>query len=360
MPDSPRTLILLAKKRRPDLAREIAAGREPRVEYLELAARLGAGLVDFHTVESSASFLVRACARLGLRWGLAALGLLGRNQYDHLYATGEDVGIPLALFLRIVRCDGRLTVVVHNAGTPKRLKLLRAIGSRPYRHCICLGREQERVLTRDAGIPPAKVTRLHTWIDHRFFRPSAAGDGAYVLSVGMESRDYPTLQAAAAALPYAFRVVASGWSPGAGFAPAGGIRAAHNITIERGLSTTQLRTLYDGCRVVVVPLKRATYAAGVTSILEAMAMGKAVIVTASPGILDYVKDGVSGRLVPVGDPLALQRAIRELWEKPSLTAQMGAHNRAWIERSINTDAYVEEVATLFGVPPARDAMPAAR
>ena len=360
MPTSPRTLILLAKKRRPDLVPRIAAGEEPRVEYLQLAARLRADLLDFHAVELSSSLFVRACARLGLRWGLAALGLLRRNEYDHLYATGEDVGIPLALFLRLVRCGGKLTVVFHNAGTPKRLRLLRAIGSRPFRHCICLSSEQLRVLTHDAGIPAAKVTRLHNWIDHTFFRPSASRDGDYILSVGMESRDYPTLQAAAVALPYPFRVVASGWSPGAGYAAADGISASHNVTIERDLSTPQLRALYDGCRVVVVPLKRTTYAAGVTSILEAMAMGKAVIVTASPGILDYVKDGLSGRLVPVSDPRALERTIRELWENPSVTAAMGAHNRAWIERIINTDAYVDEVAALLGVAEVRSGMPTAR
>ena len=202
----------------------------------------------------------------------------------------------------------------------------------------------------DAGIAAAKVTRLHTWIDHSFFAPSSKEIGDYVLSVGMESRDYPSLQAAAAELPYQFRVVASGWSPSAGYAAAQGIAAAHNIAIERGLSTIQLRALYQGCRLVVVPLQRTTYAAGVTSILEAMAMGKAVIVSASPGIRDYIKDGVSGLLVPVSDPLALGRASRELWDVPSRTAAMGAHNRAWIERTINMDAYVEDVARLFAVP----------
>lgn len=354
----PRTLILLAKKRPADLEARIAVGEEPEVEYLALARRLGAELVDFHTVEASTSRLVRWVTRwLGLGWGLALLGARRRREFDHLYATGEDVGIPLVMLLRALRWHERLTVVIHNADTPKRRRVLRALGHRAYRAVICLSAEQERVLVEVVGLPAAKVRRMRQWIDHRFYRParkvgSDAAAGDYVLSIGMESRDYPTLQAAAARLPYPFRVVASGWSPNDGFTAAGGIEAGGNITVERNLPYTRLRELYAGCRMVVVPLRRVTYAAGVTGICETMAMAKPVVASASPGIVDYVDDGTSGRLVPVGDAEAMRQAIAELWDDPERARAMGLHNRAWVESAINTDAYVEQVACLLSVPAA--------
>jgi len=145
------------------------------------------------------------------------------------------------------------------------------------------------------------------------------------------------------------RSIASGWSPQAGFTAAAGITEQPNITVERGVSFRRLRELYAKCRFVVVPLKSVDYAVGVTSIVEAMAMGKAVIASAAPGILDYVEDGVSGLLVPVGDPEALRKAIVELWEDPLRAAEMGRHNRRWVEQRINIDRYVARVADMMGI-----------
>ncbi|GAC1400724.1 MAG: hypothetical protein NVSMB52_14370 [Chloroflexota bacterium] len=96
----------------------------------------------------------------------------------------------------------------------------------------------------------------------------------------------------------------------------------------------------------MVPLKYVSYAAGVTAIVEAMAMGKAVIVFDSPGISDYVLDRVCGALVPVGDVQALRQAIIDFWEDPKRTAETGKHNREWIERCIHTDHYVAAVGSL--------------
>jgi glycosyltransferase involved in cell wall biosynthesis len=41
-----------------------------------------------------------------------------------------------------------------------------------------------------------------------------------------------------------------------------------------------------------------------------MALGKATIVTDSPGVREYVEDGKTGIVVPAGDPEALARALR--------------------------------------------------
>jgi glycosyltransferase involved in cell wall biosynthesis len=348
-PPAIRTVILLAKKPKPDLAARIAAGDEPRVEYLALAQRLGAELLDYHAVDQSPSRVVRWLSRwLEPKWGLAWLGFTRRRGFDHIYATGEDAGIPLALLLRLARWYGRLTVVIHGAGTRRRRTVLRLLGSRIYRYVICLGDEQRRLLTHAIGLPDSKVIRLDYWCDQQFFQPRAATHGDYILSVGMESRDYATLQAAARQLRYPLRIVASGWSPGSGFTAVGGITETEQVTVVRGISFAELRDLYAGARFVVVPLKQVNYSAGVTSIVEGMAMGKAIIASAAPGILDYVRDGVSGKLVPVGDVAALRDAMAEFWEHPKRLEAMGRANREWIERSINIDCYVERIAELLG------------
>lgn len=63
------------------------------------------------------------------------------------------------------------------------------------------------------------------------------------------------------------------------------------------------------------------------TVLEAMAMGRAVITTDTPGCRETVHDGVNGYLVPVGDVNALAARMRELVDKRQLIAEMGLQSR---------------------------------
>jgi glycosyltransferase involved in cell wall biosynthesis len=348
-----RTLLLLAKKPAPTAVDDADAGRIPRIEYVELARRIGAEIVDFHDVERSTHPAVKLAAKKGPHWGLAALGVSRRHEFDHFYATGEDVGMPLGMMLHGVRWYGRTTMVVHHGGTAKRRKVLRALGDRPWRNVIVLASRQREILVDDLGYPAIKVHRMDQWLDARFYAPSGNGHqgGDYVFAVGRESRDYPTLEMAAALLPQVrFRVIASGWAPHAGFDKATNLAGgASNMTVETGLSYEQLRGGYGQARLFVAPLDGVDYAAGVTGICEAMSMGRAIVASDSPGIRDYVKHGVSGLVVPVGDAKAMAAAIGELWNDPERCARMGAHNRSWVEEDMSVDRYAERVAGLLGV-----------
>jgi glycosyltransferase involved in cell wall biosynthesis len=58
------------------------------------------------------------------------------------------------------------------------------------------------------------------------------------------------------------------------------------------------------------------------TVLEAMAIGRAVITTDAPGCRGTVVDGGNGLLVPVGDSDALYRAMRRFVEEPELARTM--------------------------------------
>ncbi|MFO0590949.1 MAG: glycosyltransferase [Polyangiaceae bacterium] len=346
-----KTLLLLGKAPSADSVSDADAGRIPRIEYIELARALGATILDYHDVARSTHPAVVLARRQGPKWGLAALGTLQRHAFDRLYVTGEDVGLPLAMMLHGTAHYGRTTVVVHNGGTPKRRLLLRALGHAVWRDVICLSERQRHVLVDEIGLPAHKVHAFQQWIDERFYRPPAPDiEGDYVFACGRESRDYPLLQQAAGSLPHVpFRAVASGWAPHAGFDPADNLYPTTNLRVEHNLSYLALRDAYAAARFVVVPVANVDYAAGVTGICEAMAMGKAVIATASPGVADYVRHGESGLVVPLGDAPALRAAIAALWADPARCAQMGRHNRAWVERELSVTQYVSRVAGLSGI-----------
>jgi glycosyltransferase involved in cell wall biosynthesis len=81
------------------------------------------------------------------------------------------------------------------------------------------------------------------------------------------------------------------------------------------------------------------------NILEAMCTGLPVIATAVGGVPEMVVDGVTGLLVPPGDPEAMARALDQLAADPARRAAMGTQGRKRalsfsIERSVNAFAEI--------------------
>jgi glycosyltransferase involved in cell wall biosynthesis len=85
------------------------------------------------------------------------------------------------------------------------------------------------------------------------------------------------------------------------------------------------------------------FQAGVTAILECLAMGKAVICSRVPGQTDVVVEGENGRYVPAGDQSTLATEIRRLLSRPDETVRLGANGRKLVERQMNLDIYVQKL-----------------
>jgi glycosyltransferase involved in cell wall biosynthesis len=78
-----------------------------------------------------------------------------------------------------------------------------------------------------------------------------------------------------------------------------------------------------------------------TSLLDAMAAGKACIGTRVGGIPEVVDDGGTGLLVPPHDPPALAAAIVRLLTDPALRARMGQAGLARVRTSFSVEKMVE-------------------
>ena len=63
------------------------------------------------------------------------------------------------------------------------------------------------------------------------------------------------------------------------------------------------------------------------TVLEAMAMGRAIITTDVPGCRETVVDGHNGYLVPPRDSKALSEAMGRFLDDPSLALEMGRRSR---------------------------------
>jgi glycosyltransferase involved in cell wall biosynthesis len=74
-------------------------------------------------------------------------------------------------------------------------------------------------------------------------------------------------------------------------------------------------------------------------LLEAMQFRLPVVATAWRGIPSLVRDGETGLLVPIKDPLAVADAVQRLIADPALAQRMGAAGRGLYERQYTIDAF---------------------
>ena len=88
-----------------------------------------------------------------------------------------------------------------------------------------------------------------------------------------------------------------------------------------------------------------------TSLLDAMAFGRAVVATRAGGIPEAVEHGVTGVVVPVRDPALLAQALLDLLADPGRRRAMGdAGRRRFLER-FTADRMVEDTLRVYAELP---------
>ena len=205
---------------------------------------------------------------------------------------------------------------------------------------------QRRFLEQGLGIATDRFTDAQGRVDTRYWRPIKRQTNM-ICSVGQEMRDYGTLLAAIAGTGIRCHI-----APGSTvFGTTRDDWWRHSID-ERKLpveltveakSLTALRELYASSRFVVVPLHPSDMDNGINAILEAFAMGKAVICTDTAGQVGVLDDGVNCIRVPPHDPEALREAIVELWADPERCERLGAAGRTLVERDHSIDRWTRSL-----------------
>src|SRR5690349_19003544 len=147
-------------------------------------------------------------------------------------------------------------------------------------------------------------------------------DGRYVLCYGWSQRDYDTFFHAMSSLPYPAAIPRPNLSRlrfhGSRISvdPAS-LGERIELLDEDESDASQVRLL-RGARLVALPIVRDRIrAAGITTYLNAMLLGKCVIISEGPGVSDVLSPE-QAILVPPEDPAALAGAIERAWEDAEL------------------------------------------
>lgn len=327
---------------------DVAGGQRPRADYRVLAAHLDADVVDVPRALEAGGLGERLLRRAGPGPVLAWYAWRRRHRYDVVVTDGEQVGLPLAFLQRWLGSgSARHAMIVHIVSVPKKAWLVRSTRiARSIDRWIVYSSAQAEFVRRRFGVSEDRVVLTSFMVDTEFFAPvpPPTEGRPTICSAGLERRDYPTLVRAVDGLDVEVVIAAaSPWSRQPDSSD--GLALPDNVTIER-LSLHRLRALYARTQFVVMPLVDVDFQAGITTILEAMAMGRAVVCTRTSGQTDTIVDGITGIYVPPYDHRALRDAIVRLLDSPDECRALGSAARRWAVDHAELDRYAERLASV--------------
>ncbi len=293
-------------------------------------------------------------SRITLRSPLDRIAWNAREVVAPFEIWGADVVVtPLAALFPAVARVRRLPVVLLNFGlnliwrraSAARRALMRT-SLRSAGRVVCLGSAQRDELVEMTGLDAEHAITMLVPIDAEFFRPELDVPRSGILAVGKDlARDYATLANAIRDVDASSTVVAHRRN-------LEGVMLPATTTVASGLASTELRDEYARAGCVVVPQRAADFpygseAGGLTALLEAMAMGKAIVATDRPVLRDYVDDGVEALLVPAEDPQAMREAIERVLSDDDLARRLGSAARARVERDHTSDVFASRLAPVL-------------
>jgi glycosyltransferase involved in cell wall biosynthesis len=262
------------------------------------------------------------------------------NDADVVFATTDTVGIPLVLLKRAGLLRPPLVYV--SIGLPERLvqlrgRLMRGFYSGGFRRVATLVAYSEgegewlRSWLANAA-PPVRFVPFG--VDVAEFSPELVKvEDVDVVSVGADPhRDFALLCQVASRRPeLRFRIVAA--RELVGEVPA-------NVALETDLPLERVRDRLAEGRVVALPVRRNSYSGATTVLLQAMALGKPVVVSRTDAIARgyELADGVNCRLVPPEDADALERALLETLAD---SRSLGLRARETVERHFTWERYTD-------------------
>lgn len=164
--------------------------------------------------------------------------------------------------------------------------------------------------------------------------PSIQTNKKYIFSTGRSNRDYDFLVSTLYNLNYELHIACDNLS---------NYTSKGNVFIHRNMfSDDMIRCMNDAFCVVII-LRDPNISAGQLVILQAMQLGKPVIVTKSNGICDYIEDGITGLLIN-NNKDELLVALHRLYNDTELYRQLSINARKAFVANHSIDVMGENVA----------------
>ena len=261
-------------------------------------------------------------------------------------ATVDSLGVPL-LWLRSFGMFFTPIVYV-SIGFPERLRKMSRFWQVVYKRLlrqasavVAYGFEEAEWLRHWLG-DGAEVRFIPFGVDTQKWRPAeAVPETLDVLAIGADPmREFSLLAEYARRYPdvSVCLVTVQECVTELGALPA-------NMRVHLRVPIEKLSALIAGARVVVLPVKENTYSGATTTLLQCMAMGKAVAVSQVGAIREGYgfEDGVNLRWMKPGSLESLSAAVAGLLADGAVRRQLGGAARRHVVEYLGWDRYVNEM-----------------
>lgn len=245
--------------------------------------------------------------------------VLGRRNIAHVVAWQQFYGITTAFYNRLLPLHRGMRLSVMTFIYKPKQGLAGRLFHWYVNTALCSRNVTDIIVFSQSEVD--YYSRLFPKAAHKFrylplgIPPSArlpVTRGGYIFTAGISNRDYEFLCTTLAGTHYNVRIACPG------------IKNPPEVTNIQVLSDCyeddMLRQL-AGCDVVVIPLKDRNISSGQLMLLQAMQMGKPVIVTRTDTLSTYVDDGMTAIFID-NTPSQLLDALDRLYTDPQLYADI--------------------------------------
>lgn len=327
---------------------EAQQGKRPRHTMWDLSQKLGA--IVHQPENHPISLLDRLSARLvgqPEHWAMARVMVSKLADDDVVFCAGEDIGFPLAILCKFAQKTPKLAVAVMAPDRPRVRAVSKLFG---LGHSISLfitnTQLKAMALRQHLNLAGDRVYQLPEQTDVKFFNPGAVSptkQRPIIASAGLEQRDYQTLADATRDLDVDVRICAV--SPNA----SAKTRVAFPDPVPSNMEARHydwhdLLQLYRDADIVAVSLLDNHYSAGLTTLMEAMACRKPVVMTRTSGLAEELIDRGVVRGVQPGDAAGMQRAIAELLSDPQQAETLAQRGYEVLLQEHTSERQIEELA----------------
>jgi phosphatidyl-myo-inositol dimannoside synthase len=307
-------------------------------------------------------FVFTGCDRAKGRFTVTALRA-ARRKAKLVLAAHPNLG-PVVQAMRLVAPRLKSIICTHGIEVWEPLSGLRRRALRRANLVLAPSRDTAEQVASQQQVARERIRVLHWGLDPQFEVLLAAGSqtappanfptGRVILTVGrwLATERYKGMDTLITALPR----LLTRWPEvqlvliGAGddrpwleelTEKNGVLRHVHFLS---GLSSAELAACYSACEIFALPSRGEGFG---LVYLEAMARGKPVVGGAHGGAPEIIEDGITGYLVPHGDPIHLATSIEALLADPAHAREMGARGRQRVEHEFRFNVFAKSLKKIL-------------
>ena len=282
-----------------------------------------------------------------------------KENFDAIYATSFR-GLEIIIFLRAIGLYNKPLFIWHHTAvtiSPNKLKnFVSRIFYKGFDQVFFFSTKLIEISLHTGKLDKNQVHLIHWGADLDFYdrlMSEVKETKDTFISTGKENRDFPTLVEAFKGSTSSIDLFVSKMNGNINYQKifgsiselpgnihlnfVGGI-----IPYEMGLEVAK-----SSCVAICCSNPPYSYTVGLTTLVEALALGKPVLCSDNPfWEMDMAREG-AGITIPYGDTEAWRKAIQYITENKEAAKEMGRKGRALAESTYNLETYTKEIADVL-------------